>query len=314
MSETYAFIGLGLMGYHMAANLRSKLPSTASLYIYDINTPILEKFKTEHEQDGPIFIASSSREAAENASTIISIVPEGSHVRSVFLDKANGVLAAPSLKSSSKLIIDCSTIDIETSSEVAKALANISPSTFFCDAPVSGGPAGAEKGTLTMIIGASEDDENYQKVVGVLGKMGTNLFACGGPTLGLVTKLSNNYLSGLIAIATSEAMNMGMRHGLDPKVLSDVFKTSTAGSWVNANCNPVPGVTPEAPPSNGYKGGFKVQLMKKDFKLAVEAAHNVGAKLVLGDAGLATYEAAANDPRCRDLDSRVVYRWLGGKE
>ena len=92
---------------------------------------------------------------------------------------------------------------------------------------------GAEKGTLTFMIGIEEQDMNYALVHAVCGTMGTNLFACGGQTLGLASKLTNNYVSGLISIATAEGMNLGMRLGLDPKVLSAVFSTSTAQSWVN---------------------------------------------------------------------------------
>lgn len=159
--------------------------------------------------------------------------------------------------------------------------------------------------------------------------MGKHIYPLGGPTLGLAAKLSNNYLSGMIALATSEAMNLGMRLGVDPKVLQRCFSTSSGGSWVNDTVNPVPGVCPEAVTSKGYEGGFKVrfekrfhvlyiplneiiiqvQLMKKDMGLAITAAKQVDAKLVLADAGLSAYVAASEDPRCRDRDSRVVYRW-----
>lgn len=106
---------------------------------------------------------------------------------------------------------------------------------LYYDAPVSGGTMGAEKGTLTFMMGIEEQDPNYPLVRAVCSMMGTNLFPCGGPTLGLASKLTNNYVSGLIAIATSEGMNLGMRLGLDPKILSAVFSTSTAQSWVNGN-------------------------------------------------------------------------------
>ena len=101
---------------------------------------------------------------------------------------------------------------------------------------------------------------------------------------------------------------------MDPRLLAKVFSSSTAQSTICDKWNQVPGVVPEAPSSNGYKGGFKVQLMKKDFGLAVEAGRGVGAKMVLGEVGLGGYEEASQDDRCRDLDSRVVFRWLGGDE
>ncbi|KAF9467452.1 3-hydroxyisobutyrate dehydrogenase [Collybia nuda] len=215
-----------------------------------------------------------------------------------------------------KIFVDCSTIDPATSLAVGKAVTTshtIDPPKFY-DAPVSGGTPGAEKATLTFMVGAAADDPTFPLLKEIFSYMGTSINATGGPSLGLAAKLSNNYLSGMIALATSEAMNLGMRLGLDPKVLSDCFKTSSGGSWVNSTVNPVPGVCPEAVTSRGYEGGFKVQLMKKDMTLAIEAAQQVGAKLVLGDSGLAAYSAAADDPHCRDRDSRVVYRWLGGIE
>jgi 3-hydroxyisobutyrate/3-hydroxypropionate dehydrogenase len=144
--------------------------------------------------------------------------------------------------------------------------------------------------------------------------MGSSIYPIGGPSLGLAAKLSNNYLSALIALATSEAMNLGIRLGLDPHVLSAYIKESSGSNYTNSKYNPVPGVCPDAAASKGYEGGFKVKLMIKDMSLAIKAAEEVGAKLVLADAGLGAYEAAEEDPRCKDKDSRVVYRWLGGIE
>lgn len=148
----------------------------------------------------------------------------------------------------------------------------------------------------------------------LLGLMGSKIIACGGPSLALSAKLCNNYLSGLIAISSSESLNMGIKAGLDPWVLSSVFAAGTAQNNICDRFNPCPGVAPEAPSSNGYQGGFKVQLMKKDFALAVDLADGVGATLALGQRGLETYEAASNDPECFDRDSRVIFRYIGGDE
>jgi len=176
------------------------------------------------------------------------------------------------------------------------------------------------------MVGYSESHPRGAEIRAILSTMGKNLFACGGPTLGLAAKLANNYISGTIAIATSEGFNLAMRLGLDPRTFHQILKTSTGGSWVNSNCNvsqvrdlgadekPVPGVDPHAPASNDYKGGFKVQFMRKDYNLAVEAAKSVDARLCLGEAGLGVYTAAAANPQCVDRDSRVVYRYIGGVE
>lgn len=198
----------------------------------------------------------------------------GSHVRSVYLEPETGLLAAG--HTSGKLFIDwwglsfthltcfifsiSSTIDPATSLAVGRAVTSSHPSAppRFYDAPVSGGTAGAEKAILTFMVGVSADDSDFPLLKRIFSYMGTSIHPMGGPSLGLAAKLSNNYLSGIIALATSEAMNLGMRLGLDPKVLSECFKTSSGGSWVNSTVNPVPGVCPNAVTSKGYEGGFKV--------------------------------------------------------
>ncbi|KAG6917228.1 hypothetical protein DXG01_003342 [Tephrocybe rancida] len=314
--KSFGWVGLGAMGYPMAIQLRRKIPTTSKLFIFDIDDVVLRRFVEETKGEGLVNVMQSAREVAEKSEFIISIVPEGPHVRAVYLDPRVGLLAAPD--TSGKLFVDCSTIDPATSLAIGRAVSSSAPSSDtppkFYDAPVSGGTAGASKAVLTFMVGTTTTDPNFPLLKEVFSFMGTSIHALGGPSLGLAAKLSNNYLSGMIALATSEAMNLGMRLGLDPKVLSDCIATSSGASWVNSTANPVPGVCPDAVTSKGYKGGFKVQLMKKDIKLAIDAAGQVDAKLVLGDAGLSAYSAAADDPNCRDRDSRVVYRWLGGVE
>lgn len=134
----------------------------------------------------------------------------------------------------------------------------ISPPRFF-DAPVSGGTAGASASTLTFMIGISPTSPSFPLLRSICSLMGNNVHALGGPSLGLAAKLCNNYVSGLIALATAEGMNIGMRLGLDPGVLRECFRSSSAGSWVNETVNPVPGTCPQAVTSKGYEGGFKVR-------------------------------------------------------
>ncbi|KAF8971173.1 6-phosphogluconate dehydrogenase [Flammula alnicola] len=321
LPKTFGWIGLGAMGFPMALQLRAKVPPESVLYVYDVDGSAMDRFiEATKECNSKVMVVSNAREVTERSECVITIVPEGSHVRAVFLTPEVGILAAEDI--SGKLFIDCSTIDIATSLSINEAVIsaysvsrnlNDNPPHFY-DAPVSGGTAGAFKGTLTIMLGCSPSSPQLPLLTRILRTMGTNVYALGGPSLGLAAKLSNNYLSGMIALATSEAMNLGMRLGLDPKVLQKCFSTSSGGSWVNDTVNPVPGVCPDAVTSRGYEGGFKVQLMKKDMGLAVAAAKQVGAKIVLGDAGLSAYTAASEDPRCRDRDSRVVYRWLGGVE
>ncbi|KAF3386211.1 putative 3-hydroxyisobutyrate dehydrogenase [Penicillium rolfsii] len=308
-SRVLGFIGLGVMGYPMARNLLKRVKAGTQLYVYDISEHVLSKF--QQEAPGQVHICSSASEVAQSSDILFTIVPEGSHVEAVYLDQTTGVLASPV---DGKILVDCSTIDPATSIRVRDAARQVSSTAAFYDAPVSGGSLGAAAGTLTFMLGCAEDDPNLALLVDLLGSMGSSIFPCGGFSLGLTAKLCNNYCSGLIAIATAEAMNIGIKSGMDPTLLARVFASSTAQSTINDKWNPVPGVCPNAPASKGYHGGFKVQLMKKDFKLAVEAAERVGAILWLGESGLRVYEEASEDKRCRGLDSRVVFRFIGGDE
>ncbi|KAL2011656.1 hypothetical protein VTN00DRAFT_4374 [Thermoascus crustaceus] len=307
--KSVGFIGLGAMGAPMVRHLAAKLPHGTPIFVFDVVESIVDDICTQHP--GRIFKSTNAKDVAEKSEIIITMVPEGSHVKTVYLDPETGTCCSDV---SGKLFIDCSTIDTATSLMVKDDIAQNFPSASFYDAPVSGGVVGAKKGTIAFFLGCASDDPNLPRLTHLLSMMGKQIIPCGGPSLGLAAKLSNNYLSGIIAIACSEAMDMGMRSGLDPRVLANVYAAGTAQNTICDKFNPVPGVYPEAPSSNGYKEGFKVQLMRKDFGLAVEMARRVGTQLVLGDAGLETYDGASKDPRCRDLDSRVVYRYLGGNE
>lgn len=307
------FIGLGTMGLPMAHNLISKLPPGSKMYVYDVSQDAMSRLQAQHPTT--VLPCTSPKQVTENSSAIFSMVPEGSHVRAVYLDPETGILAASA--AAPRILIDCSTIDRETSLAVHTAVkeAKNAATTFFFDAPVSGGELGAQRATLTFMVGCAETDAHFPRLRDtLLAHMGTHIIACGGPALGVTAKLTNNYCSALISLATAEAMNLGMRAGMDPRLIQRIFATSTAQSAMCDRFNPVPGVCPDAPSSHGYKGGFKIQLMRKDFGLAVDVAENVGARLLLAEAGLKAYTDASGDPRCRDLDSRVVYRFLGGDE
>jgi 3-hydroxyisobutyrate dehydrogenase-like beta-hydroxyacid dehydrogenase len=227
----------------------------------------------------------------------------------VYMNPNVGVISGLAGAVQQKTLMDCSTIDFMTSLEVGKAVAATGKA-VFADTPVSGGPTGAAKGTLTFMIGAAEDAAYYPLMEAVAKLMGRGIFACGGPSLGLGAKLSNNYLSSILSLGTSEAMNLGMRIGLSPHKLQKIFSVSTSSNYTNDTRNPVPGIHLDAPASKGYAPGFKIQLSRKDIGLAVQAAHDVKANLILGPHMLKAYIEASEDPRYRDLDSRIIYRYL----
>ncbi|OIW29025.1 hypothetical protein CONLIGDRAFT_598861 [Coniochaeta ligniaria NRRL 30616] len=317
LPNSVGFIGLGLMGKPMVVNLAKKLPPGARIHVHDVVTAVVDELCASYPDR--IIRCTSAREVTEKSDVILTMLPEGSHVKSVYLDPTTGIL--PGLLSSpsesqtgGKLVIDSSTIDTATSQHVSSLLASSSPSTTFYDAPVSGGVLGAVNGTIAFFLGASRHDANLPRLLPLLDLMGGKTIPCGGPTLGLAAKLSNNYLSGIITIATSEAMDMGMRAGIDADVLASVFAAGTAQNAICDTFNPVPRVCPAAPSSHGYVGGFRVQLMRKDMGLAVDMARRVGSRNVLGAGGLGVYAAASEAADCRDLDSRVVFRYIGGNE
>lgn len=239
------------------------------------------------------------------------MLPEGHHVRQVYLDSKESISTADL---ANKILVDCSTIDTATNLSIRSILQVSHPKARFYDAPVSGGVLGAKEGTLGIFLGCKDTDDNFPALRDILSLLGRSVIPCGGPSLGLVAKLANNYLSGTIAIATSEAMNVGMKAGMDPRVLARVIAAGSGQNHIADRFNPVPGISPDAPASKGYEGGFRVELMRKDIFLGVRMAEEVGAQMVLGEASLRTYVRATEDDRCKGLDSRVVYRLIGGDE
>lgn len=210
-----------------------------------------------------------------------------------------------------RLFIDCSTIDPMTSQSVAE-LAHSSGQGKFVDAPMSGGVVGAQAGTLTFMIGAAP--ELVERATEILSMMGRRVLHLGKQGSGLHGKLANNYLLALNNIATAEAMNMGIKWGLDPKALAGMINISTGKCWPSEVNNPVPGVIEGSPASRGYEGGFGVGLANKDLKLALQAAKEAGVTIGLGEHARDIYDGAEADPKCRGKDFSVIYRYLGGKE
>jgi len=232
------------------------------------------------------------------------MLPGPQHVKSVFNSFLNASSSPTGRKE--KLFIDCSTIDISTSLSVRKTVCESSLNGQFVDAPVSGGTVGAAAGTLTFMVGS--EPALLPRITPLLSLMGGRVIHCGPPGAGLAGKLANNYLLSISNIATAEAMNLGIKLGLDGKVLKDLINVSSGRCWSSEINNPVDTAQRE------FKGGFGVSLMKKDLKLAIQAAEEIGAKLAMGERAREVYDAVEGVEECKGRDFSVVYRWLGGDE
>lgn len=296
----------------MAKNLQKKLTPTDTLFIQDLNSEAAKRFASEVNNNGgaEVKIANTPAEASNGSETVVTCLPEPVHVRGVFAE----ILKVPATSGhfhKERLFIDCSTIDPKTSKEVAQLIQGSQQGTFV-DAPMSGGVVGATAGTLTFMLGAPA--ATLPIVEPILLKMGKRVLHCGEQGAGLVGKLANNYLLAINNIATAEAMNLGIKAGLDPKVLANVINVSTGKCWPSEVNNPVAGVVEGSPAGRDYSGGFGIGLMKKDLGLALEAAKTAGAHLELGDKANEVYTNASKDEKCQGRDFSVVYRYLGGKE
>lgn len=333
MSHSFAFrrvhlvrvakvlIGLGNMGYRMAKNLRSELSADSALVVCEVVQSVLDKFVGETK--GLIRVANTPKEVSEQSVScdnapieigsltdmkdiILTMLPAGKHVKQVFTDQSNGLLSI-SKSSKPKLFIECSTIDVPTSLEVAEAVSQ-SALGSFADVPVSGGPTGAEAATLTFMAGGSTDV--IGRVKPIVMTMGKTFFHCGGAGAGLATKQINNYISGICMLGTAEAMNLGIRYGLDPKVLAGVINSSTGRSYNSIEQNPVKGISPNSSAERDFENGFSIELCKGVLHMAINLGERVGARLPLSQGLIDTYEAASMDDRCKGKDCRSVYRYV----
>jgi len=269
------FIGLGNMGLPMAINL---LKAGHEVTGFDLVQGQIDAFAKAGGK-----VAKSANATADGADVVISMLPASRHVEGLYLG-ANGLIAYANPKT---LLIDCSTI----SPKVAQAVAAEAKAKGFVmvDAPVSGGTAGAQAGTLTFMVGG--ESSAVECIRPILEKMGKNIFHAGGNGAGQTVKVCNNMLLGIQMLGTSEALRLGIANGMDPKVLSDIMAKSSGRNWALELYNPCPGVMENVPSSKGYAGGFGVDLMLKDMGLAIENAQDLGASVPLGDLSRKLYEA-----------------------
>ncbi len=278
-----AFIGLGHMGGGMAPNLAK---AGHEVRAFDLSEDALKR-AVEHGCKK----AKSAAEACKDADAVVTMLPAGQHVAAVYRESVFG--NAPT----SAILIDCSTIDVATAKTV-EAEAQEQGYTMV-DAPVSGGIAAAEGGTLTFMVGGS--DECFEKAREYLEKMGKAVIHAGNAGAGQAAKICNNMLLGATMAATCEAFVLAEKLGLDPQTFFDISSKASGQSWSMTSYCPVPGVGPETPADREYEGGFAAALMLKDLKLAMDAAEAAGAYTPMGG------EAA-------DLYQRFVDLGGGGKD
>jgi 3-hydroxyisobutyrate dehydrogenase len=293
---TIAFIGLGNMGGPMAANL---VRAGQKVVAFDL----VDALRHQARSDGAV-IAESAASAVKGAETVVTMLPAGKHVLSVW----NEVVPA---MSKGALIIDCSTIDVESARQ-AHALAG-RHGVLSVDAPVSGGTGGAKAATLTFMCGGEEGA--FAAAKPVLEKMGKKIVHCGGAGAGQSAKICNNMILGISMIAVSEAFTLAEKLGLSHQALFDVASTSSGQCWSLTSYCPVPGPVPASPANNDYKPGFAAALMVKDLTLAQDAARAAGAVTPLGKHAQEIYkEFDAGGNGAVDFSGIIRHvRNLGGK-
>lgn len=266
-----AFIGLGNMGGGMAANLAK---SGHDVRAFDLSQEAMDRAR----QAGCL-PEDSAADAARGAEAIITMLPAGRHVEALYTDT---LLAAAD---AGAVLIDCSTIDVETARTVAAAA--IGRGLQAVDAPVSGGIAAANAGSLTFMVGGSET--GFALAEPFLADMGKAVIHAGDSGAGQAAKLCNNMLLGATMIATCEAFVLAEKLGLDLQKFYDIASISSGQSWSMTSYCPVPGVGPDSPADRDYVGGFAGPLMLKDLRLALEAAAGTGANVPMGQRAAELY-------------------------
>ena len=268
------FIGLGNMGLPMAQNLIKAGHQVEGL---DMSTAQLDKLKGAGGS-----VAASLKELAARAEIVVTMLPSGKEVREVYLG-ADGIVATAR---PGTLLIDSSTIDVETARAVGKAAGD--KGLMMVDAPVSGGVGGAQGATLTFMVGGP--DAAFAKARPVLEQMGKTIVHAGGAGNGQAAKICNNMILGVSMIAVSEAFVLAEKLGLDAQKLFDISSKSSGQCWSMTTYCPVPGPVPTSPANRDYQAGFTAAMMLKDLKLSQEAAKSAGAQTPLGAQAGTIYE------------------------
>ena len=296
MSELIAFIGVGNMGNPMAQNL---VKAGKKVKVFDVSKKIIELAKKNK-----LDVVENINDLITNQVTaVVTVLPEGKNSKEVYLgDK--GII---NRVSKNCLLIDCSTIDIQTSIEIGKTAAE--KGIKMIDAPVSGGVMGAQKATLNIMVGGTK--EAFDLALPLLKIMGKNIFHAGELGSGNGAKICNNMSLGITMIAASESLMLAKRLNIDIKKVHEIMKNASGNSWPISVYPPLPGLIEGTPSNNNYKPGFSAGMMNKDLKLANECAKNVNALTPLGEKALQIYDKfckEGNDSK----DFSAISKAVGG--
>jgi 3-hydroxyisobutyrate dehydrogenase len=288
-----AFIGVGNMGGGMAANLAR---AGHEVRAFDLSEVVVARAVSHG-----CTAAASARAAAHGADAIVTMLPAGSHVAAAY---GETLFAAASAHA---ILIDCSTIDVATARSVGEAAAE--KGLKMVDAPVSGGTAAADGGTLTFMVGGPE--AAFALAQPILAGMGKAVIHAGGAGMGQAAKICNNMILGATMVATAEAFVLAEKLGLDAQTFFDISSKASGQSWSMTSYCPVPGPVPASPANRDYQGGFASALMLKDLKLALAAATTAGASVPMGAQAEALYQMFANNGGA-PLDFSAIVKFLRG--
>ena len=294
MSELIAFIGVGNMGLPMAENL---MKSGKKIKVFDVSKKTID-IAREKKLD---VVENFKELITKEVSTVITMLPEGKHSKEVFLGE-NGII---NKVSKSCLLIDCSTIDIQTSKEIGKKATE--SGIKMIDAPVSGGVMGAQKATLNIMVGGTK--EAFELALPLLKIMGKNIYHAGDLGSGNGAKICNNMSLGITMIAASESLMLAKRLNIDIKKVHEIMRNASGNSWPISVYPPLPGLIEGTPSNNKYRPGFSAGMMNKDLKLANECAKSVDAETPLGKMALEIYNKfceEGNDTKDFSAISKVI--------
>jgi 3-hydroxyisobutyrate dehydrogenase len=284
------FIGLGNMGLPMAQNL---VKAGHTVTGFDIQPAALEKLKSAGGAS-----ATAIADAADGADVVVTMLPAGEQVRAAYLGDA-GVIAHAK---AGAVLIDSSTIDVETARAVSKAAQE--KGLAMLDAPVSGGVGGAQAATLTFMVGGADDA--FARAKPILEAMGKTIVHAGGSGNGQAAKICNNMILGVSMIVVAEAFLLAEKLGLDAQKLFDISSKSSGQCWSMTSYCPVPGPVPTSPANRDYQAGFTAAMMLKDLKLAQQAARASGAKAPLGAGAAALYGQYVEEGKASEDFSGII--------